>query len=744
MPSFSRTGPPARPINRGPHPAVLTALILGILLSVLGSWAAYSWEQERVEAAFSRATTVITESVEDCFFHQIDNVRAVASLYDAFPDRIGENEFRNFVEPLVTRCEALVALDWAPAVTGRERAAFEARVARERPDYAIVEYDGAGQLVRAGEREVHFPILYAEPSQVPGYAMGFDLASRPRERETIEHVRRTGRMSFVLHEPAHDARSPTLEALLYPVYPRGRTSSGTGGGEPVGLVVGISRLSSIVDEALQHAGNPPLGLEVLEVLPDGNRQRIYARPSESTEAPAWVSAFLLTPAIAPIETQLVAADHALVLRFAPDPGAYGVRSGWPSLGIIVAGLLFTGLLAVYLDRARRNTERIAELARRLSEQDMRKNEFLAVLGHELRNPIAPIGNAVQVLRARRTPTPATVEWAEGVIERQVAQLARLVDDLLDVARITRGDIALRDEHVDLREIVQRAVETQRPLIDARRHALRERLPPDPVPVRGDRARLIQVVGNLIDNAAKYTPEGGRIDIDVTSEGGEATVAVRDSGIGIPPELLPHVFDLFNAAPDRNRHATGGGLGIGLGLARRLIEMHGGRIEARSAGEGAGSQFTVRLPVSSLPAAAEPDAPPSKGSRGSRRVLVVEDNADVAMTFAVLLETMGHQVTVANDGATALDAARSFSPEIAFIDIGLPGMDGYELARRLRRRGAPAPYLVAVTGYGQARDRERAAMAGFDRHFVKPVDVAALDEVFAAAPEQTGSPPVTRA
>jgi signal transduction histidine kinase/ActR/RegA family two-component response regulator len=731
--------PHRRRFYNGPYPAVLTALALGTTLSALGAWAAHEWEGDRVELAFGRATATITASIEDCFYHQIDNVRSVAALYEALPDRISRSHFRSIVEPLVSRCEALVGMNWAPSVSKAQRALFETRAARERPGYRIVEYDGAGQLVPAGERDAYFPILYTEPSEIPGYPPGFDLASRPRERATIEHIRRTGRMVFVPHDPTHDARSPTLEVVLKPIYRSHSPSSGPGGRQPMGFILGMSRLSGIVDEALQHAGNPALGLDVLEVLPDGTRQVIYSRPSASAGSTSWTSAILLPPAIAPRETQLAAAEHAIVLRFVPDHGVYGVRPGWLPSAVLVAGLIFTGLLAVYLDRTRRNTERIAQLARRLSEQDARKNEFLAVLGHELRNPIAPISNAVHVLRARRAPAPETVEWAEGVIERQVTQLARLVDDLLDVARITRGDIALREEHLDLTEIVQRAIETQRPLIDAKQHVLRERLPSDPVPVRGDRARLIQVVSNLLENAAKYTPNGGRIDIDVASEGGEAAVSVRDSGIGISSDHLPRIFDFFNQVPNHDRHQTNGGLGLGLGLARRLIEMHGGRIEARSAGEGAGSQFTVRLPVSSHPVDAAPPTRTATNARTSRRVLVVEDNEDVARSFEILLETMGHRVTVAHDGPAALDAARSFCPEIAFVDIGLPGMDGYELARKLRRQSTPTPYLIAVTGYGQARDRELAAIAGFDRHLVKPVDMASLEEVFASAPAPAGRP-----
>lgn len=464
---------------RGPYPAVLITLVFGVLLSVLGSWMVHAWEEERGEAVFAHAANTIARSIEDCFLHQIDNVRAVAALYEAFPKRIGRNEFRNFVDPLVARCEALLAVAWAPAVPRGERVAFEARARREHPGYAIVEYDGAGQLVPASERDLHFPIQRVEPPDAAGYPLGLDLASRPRERETIAHVRGTGRMSFVPHDATPDARGPTLETLLYPVYQGRRTASGTAGQDPAGIVVGVSRLTGIVDEALRHAGHPRLGVDIFEVLPNGERQAVYTRPPDRAARPRWSAVLPLTPAIDAREMPFVTADHPLVLRFVPHAGVYGTWPGWLPAAFLIAGLLFTGLVAVYIDHTRSKTERIAELARRLAEQDRRKNEFLAVLGHELRNPIAPIGNAVQVLRMRRTPTPATVEWAAGVIERQVSQLARLVDDLLDVARIARGDIALRSELVDLREVVARAIETQRPLIDAKGHLLRERLPPDP-------------------------------------------------------------------------------------------------------------------------------------------------------------------------------------------------------------------------------------------------------------------------
>jgi PAS domain S-box-containing protein len=389
-----------------------------------------------------------------------------------------------------------------------------------------------------------------------------------------------------------------------------------------------------------------------------------------------------------------------------------------------------GILAVVIDVTER---RRAEEA--LQQADRRKDEFLAMLAHELRNPLAPICNALQILRAPGT-AGAAVEEAVGVLERQVRHLVRLVDDLLDVSRIMRGRIDLRKERLDLAAVVAQAVETVRPVLDARGHELTVALPAEPVRLVGDGVRLAQVFANLLHNAAKYTEGPGRIRLSAAREDGSVAVRVQDSGVGIAPEVLPHIFDLFVQA-DRSIARSQGGLGIGLTIVRRLVNLHGGTITATSAGPGRGSEFVVRLPA--LPAtdslresaAGGPSPPPGNNAIPSRRILVVDDNVDAARSLATLLRLLGHAVRTAHDGAAALEAAGAERPELVFLDIGLPGMDGYEVARRLRQEpGLRRTRLVALTGYGQEEDRRRSEQAGFDRHVVKPVDLAVLKALLA--------------
>jgi PAS domain S-box-containing protein len=372
----------------------------------------------------------------------------------------------------------------------------------------------------------------------------------------------------------------------------------------------------------------------------------------------------------------------------------------------------------------------------LREADRRKDEFLAMLAHELRNPLAPIRTAAEVLKVCEPVGPGVRE-AREVIERQVQQLARLVDDLLDVSRITRGKVRLETAAVDLASVVARAVETSRPLVEARRHRLETALPDAPVLVRGDLARLVQVIANLLTNAAKFTDAGGEIRLEVTAEGREAVIRVRDDGIGIPAELLPRIFDLF-AQGDRALDRSQGGLGIGLTLVRQLVALHGGRVEARSEGPGKGSELVVRLPLSET-AEGAPGAPAEDGRRagGGLRVLVVEDNVDAADMLSLMLRLAGHETRVVHDGASAPDAAVAFLPHVVLCDIGLPGVSGYEVARRLRERPELASTrLVALTGYGQDEDRRRAREAGFDHHFVKPVEPRALEALLATLSAST--------
>ncbi len=372
-----------------------------------------------------------------------------------------------------------------------------------------------------------------------------------------------------------------------------------------------------------------------------------------------------------------------------------------------------------------------EAQQALREADRRKDEFLAMLAHELRNPLAPIRNAVQVMRLLGLNDPH-FQRARDLIERQVLHLTRLVDDLLDVSRITRGKIALRLEPVDLAAIVSRAVETSRPLIEANRHQLTLALFAGPVRVVADPTRLEQVFVNLLNNAAKYSERGCSIWVTGERQDSDVLVRIRDTGFGIPAEVLPRIFDLF-AQADRTLDRSQGGLGIGLTLVRSLVELHGGTVEAHSEGPGKGSEFVVRLPAveeaSTSGKQAEPgaavanDGPPLS-------ILVVDDNADAADSLAWLLRRWGHEVRTAHDGLAGLKEALAHRPQIVLLDIGLPGLDGYEVARRLRVELGRQALLVAVTGYGQEEDRRLAEEAGFDAHLTKPADPGVLERLLA--------------
>src|SRR5262245_26931976 len=370
----------------------------------------------------------------------------------------------------------------------------------------------------------------------------------------------------------------------------------------------------------------------------------------------------------------------------------------------------------------------------LREADRRKDDFPATLAHELRNPLAPLRNAVQIL-ALRGDDSAVVAQTNELMDRQIQQMVRLVDDLLEVSRIGQGKISLQKAPVDLAEVVATAVETSRPLIESHRHKLTVLLPDRPVRVEADAARLAQVLSNLLNNAAKYTEDGGRIELIAERVREEAVLRVRDNGVGIDPEALPQVFDMFmqvESSTDRSQ----GGLGIGLTLVRRLVEMHGGKIEARSAGLGKGSEFLVRLPALTEPASESVRKPaedsPTQAPGSLRRVLIVDDNADSAESMALLLRLDGHEVRLAYDGQSALEEAHAFRPDVMFLDLNLPKMDGYEVARRLRREPAMRDMtLVAMTGYGQEEDRQHTQEAGFQLHLVKPVDFNKVEELLSS-------------
>lgn len=460
--------------------------------------------------------------------------------------------------------------------------------------------------------------------------------------------------------------------------------------------------------------------EMLEgPLPDGARlqvERLDDVRSESIALPFAPQAVAILP--------LTARGRTL--------GALGVALGPPrtrfNAGELALAEEVAGRAAIALDNAL--------LYRQVRDNDRRKDEFLAMLAHELRSPLAPIRNAIEVLKIG-TPDSSRLPWARDVIDRQSRQLVRLVDDLLDVSRITRGKVQLKMEVVDMAAVLAAAVETSRPLIEERRHEFTVKAPQRALLVKGDFARIAQVIANLLNNAAKYTPPGGKVAIVVEEDQAEVVIRVTDNGLGIPAPMLEGIFDLFTQL-DTSLDRAQGGLGIGLTLVKQLVEAQGGTVRASSAGANRGSEFEVRLPVAAADAKPAP-AHAQHGSGRSRRILIVEDHPDSAQTLATLVSLDGHEVRTASTGMAALAIVPQFQPEVVLVDIGLPGMDGFEVARRLRATDASARSLiVAVTGYGQERDRQSAIAAGFDHHLVKPVNVQALSDVIREGAHKVGA------
>ena len=386
---------------------------------------------------------------------------------------------------------------------------------------------------------------------------------------------------------------------------------------------------------------------------------------------------------------------------------------------------------------RRSEESLRRLAAELAESDRRKTEFLATLAHELRNPLAPISNGLQLLRVPDAD-PEAKERARNMMERQLRHLVRLVDDLLDIARISSGKVELKWERTGLDAVLGSAIESSMPLLNAARHHLDVRIAEPGLHLVADATRLAQVVSNLLNNAAKYTPDGGRVELDARRDGDDVVISVRDSGIGISTAALPQVFEMFTQV-GRHRDRSQGGLGIGLALVRRLVELHGGSVTADSPGVGQGSTFTVRLPLSDSTVSSlsrEPAAGAAAGQAPVFRVLVVDDNVDAAERLAALLELDGHDTRVAHDGDAAIAQATEFRPEIVFLDIGMPGKDGYEVARELRRDPRNRDtMLVALTGWGAQDDRARSKSAGFDHHLTKPAELPAVEALLAKMAER---------
>ena len=461
----------------------------------------------------------------------------------------------------------------------------------------------------------------------------------------------------------------------------------------------------------------------------------------------FVVATILTSLLGGLRPTILATVLGFVLAswFYVTPGTLLVsgKDNLVALGLYVGLSVTTGWLAESLHQTRRKAEALARslqvdiIQRQRTEEalrdaDLRKNEFLAMLAHELRNPLAAIQYAADLSELPGI-SREDFDWSE-VIGRQVKHLARLVDDLLDVSRITQGQIGLHQEPVDASVLIRRAAEALRPAIEEKQHVLTIDVPVNSLPLHVDPTRMEQVFQNLLDNATKYTERGGKITVTGRAEGEEAVFTITDTGMGMPAELVPHVFDLFTQG-DRTLDRAHGGLGIGLTLVRRITEMHGGSVSAASDGTGRGSTFTIRLPLRARHVSQpveSPDEQPIDGN--SKRVLVVDDNVDGARTLELLLKSAGHEVAVCHTGSAALAAAQTFLPDVVLLDIGLPGKDGFQVARELRADNKLCrSVIVALSGYGQDADRDRTRAAGFDEHLVKPIDFQYLRAAIGTCP-----------
>jgi len=630
-------------------------------------------------------------------------------------------------------------------------------------DVNMPDIDGleTGRLIRQYKKSAHTPIIfitaYADEMQTAqGYSLGavdYILSPvvpdvlRSKVRVFVDLYQMQQRTRAMAGEQVARARAEAARAAAEETTRRSNFLARASHelGSSLDLEQGMRRLLDLVVPEMADGA-------ALVVDAEADRPLIFHK-KDSIEA---VSDYGALPE--PLRTAL----QRVVREGLPHEGdvvCYPLRTGERTLGALaltsdrsspdlVTFQELAGRAAIALDNARLYQSLEREIVRsraaeeQLQDASQRKDEFLAMLSHELRNPLAPIRNAVEVIRRLAPPDPK-LTMARDVVDRQVSLLARLVEELLDVSRISQGKIALKKEPVELSRIISHSVETARPLIDARAQTLTVSVPPAPVWLSADFARLSQVVANLLNNAAKYTGEGGRIELTADAGEGEATISVRDNGTGIEAALLPKVFDLF-VQGDRALDRGQGGLGIGLTLVKRLVELHDGTVAVASDGANRGSTFSVTLPCIS---AVEPQRPapsviPFKASSEvyGRRVLVVDDNVDAAESTAAFLRLEGHEVKAVHDGLQALASLKVFDPHVVVLDIGLPGLDGYAVARQLRERGDTSHVLlIALTGYGQKEDRARAAAAGFDYHYVKPADPREIQAAIERGRNTAGEP-----
>jgi PAS domain S-box-containing protein len=567
---------------------------------------------------------------------------------------------------------------------------------------------------------------------------GWAAAIHPDDRERVRALwREAVAEGRAVHTEARIWNAPTLSYRWYSsrAVPR-RGADGTVE-EWVGACTDIHERRLAEIQLRESEERARLALDIAQLgtmswVPDDDDVLADARCREICGLPAGG-----VLGLADIEARIHPDDRALVVTGLTNAARYGRRYGeefrfehadgavrW----VVVRGDVVTRpgnttvpvtvLLLSMMDVTER---RVAEEG--LKQADRDKDDFLALLAHELRNPLAPIRTAVQLLKMRKQPD-AEGQRLHAVIDRQVQHLVRMVDDLLDVSRVLRGKVELRREPIDIADAIAIATETSRPLIDAQKQHLRLDLPSRALTVHGDAVRLSQVIANLLNNASKYSDAGASIHLTASMDNDDVAIQVRDTGAGIPDDILPRVFEPFVQA-DRSLERSRGGLGIGLTLVKKIVELHHGQVSVESAGLGQGSTFTIRLPAHVGTAVAAPAVEQPPVISFPARVLVVDDNVDAAESLAMLLQSDGHTVSVAHNGVDAVQRADDWQPDIAVLDVGLPGMNGYEVASVLKQRGDACPELIAVTGYGQAADRQRAFAAGFRYHLVKPVDVRDL-------------------
>lgn len=630
-------------------------------------------------------------------------------------------------------------------------------------DVNMPDIDGleTAQLIRNYKRSAHTPIIfitaYADEMQTSrGYSLGAVdymlspvvpdmLRSKVRVFVDLHNLQRRThrqaeeRVALVAAEAARRLAEETTQRSNF-LAQASRALSGS-----LDVRVGMRRLLELVVPEVARGATVTVLDEVLHCEADGDTGTCVFHDEGLVRLPASCQAAVaqamasstrvpLTPPLWGAAVPMIVGERVLgVLLLTADADI----ADWSTLEDVAgrAAMAFENARLYSTLEAEIEERRLAQAKLQLSNQ--RKDEFLAMLSHELRNPLAPIRNAIEVIR-RVVPAEPTLDWANDVMDRQIKHLTRLVEELLDVARISQGKIVLQMEPVDLQAVIAQSIETVRPFIEGRRHTLSHKVPATPVWLRGDFARLLQIVSNLLNNAAKYTEEGGVIQLTLAVEDGQAVISVVDNGVGIEEELLPHVFDLFEQGK-RSLDRSQGGLGVGLTLVQRLVQLHHGRVQAISQGPGRGSEFRVQVPcMVSVNAPEQPIAAEPVRALAGCRVLVVDDNIDAAESIAMFLQIAGNEVKTVGDGPQALACAPVYAPEVVVLDIGLPGMDGYEVAARLRQLPQTAgALLIALTGYGQDSDRRRATEAGFDTHLVKPTDPGALADLIEAHHRSTG-------